>query len=513
MAKRMVTPIKDMSDCCKELKVGNLNRSIQSEATSEDMRILIKSFGSVIVSLRFASDDYARGDLDKAKKTFDEALKLFENNNNTRGRGIAHNNLGAVELASNRLGLSRDHYERAIALARELIKEAETCGDEENLISAKQVLSDRLGNLAVLLIEEKRYADAYEKLDAAEKLDRETGHIKGWVVKQGVRCELKDARDVVNNALNYLSSPNEAAFVAAGWNQDEIGPSMQILLFQMGLIEQRAAEIANGRRDMMSQKKYEDEAEQLFIRSLTEHRNMHLATTRKTLFNIMKLYQHRNDHATVKLIQDLMLQNNISIKSGSGHAGPKRVIFVLDYSGSMSGGKIHSASRNMALICEEHITEEDEVMVITFSNSVVTQLPMTKKKGNHDRIMKKIRELVKPQGGTALRDAIGEAIEILQREETSRTTEHLIVLTDGDDNQSRKYSQQWICDKISSCRHLDSFVLVAVGSNLDVAPLVQMVTSSEKGTFLRANGDSNGIAKAFAEVAKLIEGQLVLEEF
>ena len=76
----------------------------------------------------------------------------------------------------------------------------------------------------------------------------------------------------------------------------------------------------------------------------------------------------------------------------------------------MSGSKIKSAIENVLNIFQTHINDADSIMVMTFSGSVMTDLPMTRKKGNEAMISSKISSLVRPNGGTGERSCVGSRV-------------------------------------------------------------------------------------------------------
>ena len=62
-------------------------------ARSKDMKILLEAFSGMIISLRFGSESYVAGDVNRAAIVFQDALSLYQRLKNARGVGIASNNL------------------------------------------------------------------------------------------------------------------------------------------------------------------------------------------------------------------------------------------------------------------------------------------------------------------------------------------------------------------------------------------------------------------------------------
>jgi hypothetical protein len=121
----------------------------------------------------------------------------------------------------------------------------------------------------------------------------------------------------------------------------------------------------------------------------------------------------------------------------------KSVTFVIDYSGSMQAqNRIRAAVRGALEILYGQVNPQDAVSVIVFNSSYRELLPLTIKgesDGDENPIVKTLKSLKYPNYATAFYDALGRALEELEKIESS---EHrwVIALTDGQDNSSKRYS-------------------------------------------------------------------------
>jgi Mg-chelatase subunit ChlD len=121
----------------------------------------------------------------------------------------------------------------------------------------------------------------------------------------------------------------------------------------------------------------------------------------------------------------------------------KSVTFVIDYSGSMQAqNRIRAAVRGALEIFHSQVNPQDAVSVIVFNSSYRELLPLTTKGEREDdesKIVKTLKSLKYPNYATAFYDALGRALEELEKIESS---EHrwVIALTDGQDNSSETYS-------------------------------------------------------------------------
>lgn len=112
---------------------------------------------------------------------------------------------------------------------------------------------------------------------------------------------------------------------------------------------------------------------------------------------------------------------------------PKDVTFVLDTSGSMSGGKIEQA-RKALLFCLDNLNDGDRFQVIRFSTDVEPLFPglVDANKANRAKASEFVAAF-KAIGGTNIDEALAAALEQTRaaaREKTDRPG-HVIFLTDG----------------------------------------------------------------------------------
>jgi tetratricopeptide (TPR) repeat protein len=87
-------------------------------------------------------------------------------------------------------------------------------------------LSDRKGNLAIILLEEDKFADAFEILEDLLVKDKEAQYVKGCVVKQGTlgqyylrQGELQSAERIFKSSLAFIRRQDES-FFNAEWNKE-----------------------------------------------------------------------------------------------------------------------------------------------------------------------------------------------------------------------------------------------------------------------------------------------------
>ena len=121
--------------------------------------------------------------------------------------------------------------------------------------------------------------------------------------------------------------------------------------------------------------------------------------------------------------------------------GEKSVLFLLDYSGSMIGGRIKTSIEAIREVIAEHISEDDYVALTCFNDTIRHPLDWTQKdEANEPRIRRlfekddQIESIGKPAGATMLWDGVQEALRLAWSAPSSCW---VVLLTDGDDTDSK----------------------------------------------------------------------------
>lgn len=113
---------------------------------------------------------------------------------------------------------------------------------------------------------------------------------------------------------------------------------------------------------------------------------------------------------------------------------PGVATFVVDTSGSMSGDKLAQAKKGLTRALDS-IDKANFVGLLTFSNGVNDRVPVAPIAENRYTIANAV-EAMRASGGTALFDAIREAIKMTDEAEADRDSiRGVVVLTDGKANQ------------------------------------------------------------------------------
>jgi len=423
----IVDPVNDLRDLCNLIKNDDLEKDIPTESTSLDMKVLLSAFSRLMVALRFGSDSYAQGDNGRARAVFKEALELFTSVDNQRGIGASMNNLAAVELSDGNYRLAEELYVKSIQNADELISAEQ---NEDAKTKLQRIRSDRKGNLAAVYLRENSFPQAFAILEEMLEEDKSSGYIRGYVVKQGTlgqyylkQGQLKSAERVFESCLTFVRSRNEALFDGLHWNKDEAEAAEQIALFNMANL-------------FAQQQLSPDLIEGALVEALYRPSSMHLQTTRNIMTELIELLKKHTRigelmQLTAKGFSFELFDKNEKVKVSNAQ---KRIVFAIDYSGSMSGEKIRLAVENVRNIFTTYMDDHDYIGLLRFNHRSDVLLGLTMKGGNEQLIDASFDQLLSPFGGTRLYNAIGMAFHQFGDVKSGvykKSNDWVVVWTDG----------------------------------------------------------------------------------
>ena len=150
--------------------------------------------------------------------------------------------------------------------------------------------------------------------------------------------------------------------------------------------------------------------------------------------------------------------------------GITEIVFIIDKSGSMSGLEADTIGGFNSFI-EKQKAEDGTAYVTTVMFS-------TRHETVHDRVdISEVEPLTEKDyrvgGGTALYDALGDAIKHIQdvhkyiRPEDVPEKTIFVITTDGEENSSRNYSAADIKKAVKDCEKKQGWEFLFLGANID----------------------------------------------
>lgn len=139
---------------------------------------------------------------------------------------------------------------------------------------------------------------------------------------------------------------------------------------------------------------------------------------------------------------------------------PVSLGIVLDTSASMAGDKIEAAQQAIRRFMVELLDPDDDLFLVRFSDDVAVVERWTSDRARLERAVRRIT----PEGGTALYDAVTEAVPIA--DEGAHDKKALVIISDGNDTSSTATPRE----VRNAIRHSDVLVY-AIGIDGDSEPV------------------------------------------
>lgn len=181
------------------------------------------------------------------------------------------------------------------------------------------------------------------------------------------------------------------------------------------------------------------------------------------------------------------------------------VVFILDESGSMSGLVDDTIGGfNSVLKEQKENTEDGEVLVSAVAFNTESRVIYDRESIGDIKDM--TRNDYKPIGGTALIDALGESIKHIKnvhkyiRKEDIPEHTLFVIITDGMENSSRKYSSKEVKDMINEQEKNANWEFMFIGANIDAVETAKRYGIREDYAFDYLS-DSIGTANVFSGVS------------
>ena len=191
--------------------------------------------------------------------------------------------------------------------------------------------------------------------------------------------------------------------------------------------------------------------------------------------------------------------------------GLTELVFIVDRSGSMAGLEKDTIGGFNAMLKEQAELEgEARVTTVLFDNQYRLL---------HDRIdIRAVAPLTEKDyrvgGGTALLDAIGRTIKKIRAVQKQTAEDYraekvlFVIITDGEENSSRKYSTEQIKEHIEHQKEKYGWEFVFFGANMDAvleASKLGIAAEFARGWLANAAGTAmayNDMSAIMAEIRK-----------
>jgi tetratricopeptide (TPR) repeat protein len=414
-AQSVIEPITEMTRLVNKMAGQDFTRGITSAgAMYEEVGTTVDALLSFQEAARFGNQAFIRGDLNRALSNYQNLLEISRRLQIDVGEQIMLLNIGNVFRQRGDTGNAMDYYEQSMAIAKGRLEKAKEDGADEK--DALVRIASVYHNMALVEMDKGHADKSMALLEDAEAIDRTMQNQYG-LAKRFDAMGLVLMRD--GRYGQAQSKFDEAQEIARSIDYPR---SLAYIHYHEGELHQVQGAWKKAEDNYNEAISYGQETDELWLVVFAMQR-------------LADVLDERNKPSHDVRRKAEKLRRSIMFK--------KSVTFVIDYSGSMQAqNRIRAAVKGALEILHSQVNPQDAVSVIVFNSSYRELLPLTVKGEREDdenKIVATLNSLKYPNYATAFYDALGRALEELEKIESS---EHrwVIALTDGQDNSSENYS-------------------------------------------------------------------------
>ncbi|MFW9926110.1 MAG: tetratricopeptide repeat protein [Candidatus Thorarchaeota archaeon] len=414
-AHSVVEPISEMTRLVKKMAKQDFTRGVSTAgAMYEEVGTTVDALLSFQEAARFGNQAFIRGDLNRALANYQNLLEISRRLGIPEGEQTMLLNIGNVFRQRGDTGNARDYYEQSMVIAQRLLEKSKEDGADEK--DAMFRIASLYHNMALVEMDSGHADKSMKLLEDAEAIDRTMNNTHGLAKRFDAMGLVLMGDGRYSQAHSRFEEAKETA------KSIDYIRSLAYIHFHEGELYQVQGQWKKAEDSYNEAISFGQETDELWLVVFAMQR-------------LADVLDQRNKPSHEMRRKAEQLRRSIMYK--------KSVTFVIDYSGSMQAqNRIRAAVRGALEILYGQVNPQDAVSVIVFNSSYRELLPLTIKGERDDEenpIVKTLQSLKYPNYATAFYDALGRALEELEKIESS---EHrwVIALTDGQDNSSKKYS-------------------------------------------------------------------------
>lgn len=411
----IVEPIREMTRLVNKMAKQDFTRGVTTAgAMYEEVGTTVDALLSFQEACRFGNQAFIRGDLRRALANYQNLLEISRRLQIEAGEQTMLLNIGNVFRQRGDTTSAMDHYNQSIVISNRLLERAKEDGADEK--DAMMRIASTFHNMALVEMDRGNADKAMTLLEDAEAIDLTIKNSYGLARRY-------DAMGLVLMRDGRYSQA-QSKFDEAQKTAKSIGyeRSLAYIHYHEGELYQVQGKWKKAENEYNDSIKFGQDTDEMWLVVFAMQR---LADVLDQLNKPSHDIRRKSE----------ALKRSILFK--------KSVTFVIDYSGSMQAQqRIKAAVKGAKEILHSQVNPQDAVSIIIFNSTYREILPLTIKGNRSDdesKIVKALDSLKYPNYATAFYDALGRALEELNKIESS---EHrwVIALTDGQDNSSDTYS-------------------------------------------------------------------------
>lgn len=428
----ILKPITDLAAILERMHEGDLGIHINpSQQIPGEISRLYDMFSKLKAVLRFNRSSQIATNPTEALLYYAQGMQLFTEVHNMQGISVCARNIGRIHYSEGRLEEAVAYLQQAFNVAKEVRDQGKEGSGREALERA--VLETEITLVAALLrVSEqqgkKQWNQAIDLLYDIARVYESQGLQAEYtstlldIAMAYIQCRnLTVAKELVLSATSLILKASE------DWS---IPPE---ILRERALFTEGVLLHSEGRNY---------EAALLFTESIETNDHFDPRVRKHSLHFLREILTSRQIDCSQ--IDNLLQEYEIANRD---------VVFVVDYSASMAGIRIHRVLSNLIRFFERSLREEDRVALLTVNRVPRTAFSLTEKGRNTAFLKFQILKASEPRGGTALYDGLRQGLkqftvsaekpqeesELLGQETVAivRRSKWVVALFDGEDNCSK----------------------------------------------------------------------------
>ncbi|MFW9806796.1 MAG: cache domain-containing protein [Candidatus Thorarchaeota archaeon] len=414
-AHEVIEPITEMTRLVNKMARQDFTRGITTAgAMYEEVGTTIDALLSFQEAARFGNQAFIRGDLNRALANYQNLLEISRRLEIDVGEQTMLLNIGNVFRQRGDVGNAMDYYDESLKIAKGILERTKEEGADED--EALSRIASLYHNMALVEMDRGNADKSMKLLEDAETIDRTMKNQYGLAKRFDAMGLVMMHEGRYSQAQSKFDEAKEIA------NSIDYQRSLAYIHFHEAELYQVQGKWRKSEDNYNKAIAHGEETEELWL----------VVYAMQRLADVLE-QENKPSHEIRRKAEKL--RRSIMFK--------KSVTFVIDYSGSMQAqNRIRAAVKGALEILHSQVNPQDAVSIIIFNSSYRELLPLTIKGERDDddnKIVKTLKSLKYPNYATAFYDALGRALEELEKIESS---EHrwIIALTDGQDNTSETYS-------------------------------------------------------------------------
>jgi tetratricopeptide (TPR) repeat protein len=535
--RKIVAPINALNRSLDSVSQGQIDAQFslgQSEYT-EINEIQNKLF-NFSLAIQMATNAFHKQNFGEALDLLNKVESMFNEINQENALGVVLGNKGNVYHKKS--GIEKWRYEAERAFSASL-KNAQgllaTAADklrnnhdeqtsqliEESIRLYKSTLSIRYLNRGEYYRQCKKYDDAHRDFDEGLGLARESENTLNMARLYGNKgLTFMDQRDFAQADECF----NKAYTNVDGlYRQTPSKKTLQALQFASMNIGLHLKNRANNESLSPGEKDgYLKQAIFYLNSSLTLDNEMHRDVRDQSVASLIGIYEDGGNHAAAQKLRqmfpDVQIQNS----------GAATVTFLIDTSPSMDGPRIKSCTRTLRNIIANKMRDGDRISIYDFNTKMNRVVDLTElapqTRGAIDASISALNN--KCTGATYCYKSLLELGNIIKSNPIMNSSQWIIVLTDGEDNeeyfarnrQYGHYGRSTSPDDVKASYKENGLNLIVIAAGIsankqDSINALKMLAkdSPTDEYFIKTDGDASCIEKALVRAFDAANGQIVME--